>query len=98
MAASKTPALVAEDIHKRFGSLEVLKGISVTASEGDVISILGASGSGKRTFLRCINLLESPVPAVVSAAGGEIRRRPSRNGGREPADHRQVDRIRQELG
>ena len=52
-------ALVAEDIHKSFGSLEVLKGISVTANEHDVISILGSSGSGKSTLLRCINLLET---------------------------------------
>jgi octopine/nopaline transport system ATP-binding protein len=98
MAASTAPALIAEDIHKRFGSLEVLKGISVTAEEGDVISILGASGSGKSTFLRCINLLETPDSGVVTVAGETIRMRPSRHGGREPADARQVDRIRQELG
>ena len=53
-------ALVAEDIHKGFGPLEVLKGVSLTAHEHDVISILGSSGSGKSTFLRCINLLETP--------------------------------------
>jgi octopine/nopaline transport system ATP-binding protein len=45
-------ALVAEDIHKTFGSLEVLKGISLTADKGDVIAMLGSSGSGKSTFLR----------------------------------------------
>ena len=50
--------LVVEDIHKSFGAVEVLKGISLTAKEHDVISILGASGSGKSTFLRCINQLE----------------------------------------
>src|SRR5262245_42217069 len=98
MAASRTPALIAEDIHKRYGSLEVLKGISVTAEEGDVISILGASGSGKSTFLRCINLLETPDSGVVTVAGETIHMRTSRHGGREPADSRQVDRIRQELG
>ena len=57
------PALVAEDVHKSFGSLEVLKGISLTAHEGDVIAMLGSSGSGKSTFLRCINLLEMPDAA-----------------------------------
>ena len=51
------PALVVEDIHKSFGALEVLKGVSLTAQKGDVISIIGASGSGKSTFLRCINFL-----------------------------------------
>ncbi len=40
------PALIVEDIHKRFGDLEVLKGLSVAAQKGDVISVLGASGSG----------------------------------------------------
>ncbi|HEY2892551.1 MAG TPA: ATP-binding cassette domain-containing protein, partial [Dongiaceae bacterium] len=55
-----TPALVVEDLHKRFGQLEVLKGISVSANDGDVIAMIGSSGSGKSTFLRCINLLETP--------------------------------------
>jgi octopine/nopaline transport system ATP-binding protein len=98
MTAPGAPALIADDIHKSFGSLEVLKGISVTAHEGDVISILGASGSGKSTFLRCINLLETPDSGSVTVAGETIRMRPSRHGGREPADSRQVDRIRSELG
>ena len=46
-------ALVVEDLHKSFGALEVLKGISMTAHEHDVVSILGSSGSGKSTLLRC---------------------------------------------
>ena len=58
--AEATPALEIRDLHKRYGDLEVLKGISLTARDGDVISILGSSGSGKSTFLRCINLLENP--------------------------------------
>jgi ABC-type histidine transport system ATPase subunit len=48
-AAQPVPALLAEDVHKSFGSLEVLKGVSLTAHEGDVIAMLGASGSGKMT-------------------------------------------------
>jgi ABC-type branched-subunit amino acid transport system ATPase component len=55
-----TAALVVEDLHKKFGALEVLKGISLSANDGDVIAIVGRSGSGKSTFLRCINLLETP--------------------------------------
>ena len=51
------PALQAVDIHKSFGEIEVLKGISLTAHKGDVVSILGSSGSGKSTFLRCLNFL-----------------------------------------
>ena len=45
-------------IHKRYGDLEVLKGVDIEAREGDVISLIGSSGSGKSTLLRCINMLE----------------------------------------
>ena len=66
-------ALVVEDLHKSFGVLEVLKGISLTAHEQDVISILGSSGSGKSTLLRCINLLETPNSGKVFVHGELIR-------------------------
>ncbi|MFY7857866.1 MAG: ATP-binding cassette domain-containing protein, partial [Rubrivivax sp.] len=52
--------LQAEGITKRFGTHEVLQGVSVRARRGDVISMIGSSGSGKSTFLRCLNLLEQP--------------------------------------
>jgi octopine/nopaline transport system ATP-binding protein len=93
-----TPALTVKDMHKRFGSLEVLKGVSLTAEDGDVISILGSSGSGKSTFLRCINLLETPDAGEVEVAGELIKMRRKSDGTAEPADRRQVDRIRSELG
>ncbi|MCE1163617.1 MAG: ATP-binding cassette domain-containing protein, partial [Thiomonas sp.] len=48
----------AEGVHKRFGALEVLKGVSLDVQRGEVVCLLGASGSGKSTFLRCINHLE----------------------------------------
>ena len=95
---AETPALEVRDMRKRFGSLEVLKGISLTANDGDVISILGSSGSGKSTFLRCINLLETPDGGVVTVAGEVIKMRRRGDGHAEPADRRQVDRIRSELG
>ena len=91
-------ALVTHDIHKRFGTLEVLKGISVTAHQGDVISLIGSSGSGKSTFLRCVNLLETPDRGHIIVNGEEIRMRSQRNGTQVPADRRQVDRIRTRLG
>ena len=86
------------NLHKSFGGLEVLKGISMTAHEHDVVSILGSSGSGKSTLLRCINLLEIPNAGKVSVQGELIRMR--RVAGREPApeDRRQVERIRAKLG
>src|SRR5258708_14697244 len=91
-------ALSVKDIKKRFGKLEVLKGVSLAANEGDVISILGASGSGKSTFLRCINLLETPDAGEVEVAGEKIVMRRRRDGRMEPADRHQLDRIRSELG
>ena len=91
-------ALTVSGMRKRFGALEVLKGVSLQAREGDVISILGSSGSGKSTMLRCINLLEIPDEGSVTVAGETIKMRPKRGGGAEPADRRQVDRIRSELG
>ena len=96
--ADTTTALTVQDMRKRFGSLEVLKGISLTAQDGDVISILGSSGSGKSTFLRCINLLETPDAGEVTVAGELIQMRRRADGTAEPADRRQVDRIRSELG
>jgi len=96
--AESQPALVVEDVHKRFGGLEVLKGVSVTAQQGDVISMLGSSGSGKSTFLRCLNLLEIPDQGRVVVSGEEIRMANGKRGHRIPADQKQVDRIRSRLG
>jgi ABC-type histidine transport system ATPase subunit len=96
--ADPTPALVVEDMHKRFGDLEVLKGVSLEAQEGDVIAILGSSGSGKSTMLRCINLLETPDSGRVFVAGELIKMKPVRGGHAAPEDNKQVDRIRSELG
>ena len=53
------------DLHKRYGEHEVLKGVSLNANAGDVISIIGSSGSGKSTFLRCINFLEKPSEGTI---------------------------------
>ncbi|MBT3628951.1 MAG: ATP-binding cassette domain-containing protein, partial [Rhodospirillaceae bacterium] len=66
-------ALSVEDLHKSFGKLEVLKGVSASAEEGDVVSIIGASGSGKSTMLRCINLLETPDSGRIWVGGELIR-------------------------
>jgi ABC-type histidine transport system ATPase subunit len=59
-------AVVVDDLHKSFGPLEVLKGVSLEARQGDVVSMIGASGSGKSTFLRCINFLEMPTRGASS--------------------------------
>ena len=94
---SDVPALEVRDLHKYCGTHEVLKGIDMTAHKGDVISLIGSSGSGKSTFLRCINLLETPSSGSVSLHGELIRMKTSRSGERLPEDMRQVERIRSRL-
>jgi len=91
------PTLVAEDIHKRFGDLDVLKGLSLTAYEGDVISIIGSSGSGKSTFLRCINFLEIPDQGRVAVGDDEISLS-SGHSGMSAADRKKIERLRTRLG
>ncbi len=90
-------AITASGVTKRFGPLEVLRGVSLSATMGEVIAIIGSSGSGKSTFLRCLNLLEVPEAGTIAVAGEAIRFVDTRHG-RAPADRRQVDRIRARLG
>ncbi|MBZ5754563.1 ABC transporter ATP-binding protein [Pseudomonas sp. S5(2021)] len=96
--AEAIPALEIRNLHKRYGDLEVLKGISLTARDGDVISILGSSGSGKSTFLRCINLLENPNEGEIYVAGEQLKLKRDKAGDLVAADGKQLNRIRSELG
>jgi polar amino acid transport system ATP-binding protein len=66
------PMVSAEDVHKRFGRLEVLKGITLTVARGEVMCLLGPSGSGKSTFLRCINHLEKIDAGRLSVDGSLV--------------------------
>ena len=84
-----------DDIHKRFDANEVLKGISLSAHQGEVISVLGPSGSGKSTLLRCINLLEIPDSGRLFVSGEEVLLKKTRR--TAPADMKQVERIRAKL-
>ena len=91
-------AIAVTDLHKRFGPLEVLKGVSLTANQGDVIAIIGGSGSGKSTLLRCINMLELPTAGSVSIHGETIAMKKDGRGGLMPSDRKQVERLRAQLG
>ncbi|WP_394144281.1 ABC transporter ATP-binding protein [Vibrio atypicus] len=91
------PALDIKELHKTFGQNEVLKGISLEAHKGDVISIIGSSGSGKSTFLRCINLLETPTQGEIWVNGELIQMKNNRQGEAVPANEKQVQRIRSRL-
>lgn len=90
------PILSVRDIRKSFGSLDVLKGISFDAYQGDVISILGSSGSGKSTFLRCINMLETPTAGQVFMHGDELLMT-EKNGVRTVQSQEQLERMRAKL-
>ncbi|PAV26535.1 amino acid ABC transporter ATP-binding protein (PAAT family) [Tamilnaduibacter salinus] len=96
MADDSAP-LVCRDIHKSFGDTEVLKGLDLETRKGDVVSMIGSSGSGKSTFLRCINLLETPTAGDVILHGEPLRFKHNRKGLRVPADQRQVERVRAKL-
>ena len=96
--AVDVPALEIEDLHKRFAALEVLKGISLTARDGEVISIIGSSGSGKSTLLRCINLLENPCQGRIRIGGEELRLRAKPGVGLVAADPSQITRLRARIG
>jgi polar amino acid transport system ATP-binding protein len=61
-----------ENVHKRFGELEVLRGIDLDVGKGEVVCVIGPSGSGKSTLLRCINLLEPPEQGRIVLEGEEI--------------------------
>ena len=90
-------ALDVRDLHKRFGSHEVLKGVGLAAARGDVISLIGSSGSGKSTLLRCINLLEQPHAGRIALAGEELRLVADRDGSLKAADAGQLQHFRARL-
>lgn len=90
-------ALDLQDIHKNYGSLEVLKGVSLTAYDGDVISILGSSGSGKSTLLRCINLLEKPSIGKIFVGQEELLLTPKK-GELVAKNPRQLEKLRAKIG
>jgi polar amino acid transport system ATP-binding protein len=96
-ATARPPMVRAEGVHKRFGRLEVLKGISLTVQPGEVTCVIGPSGSGKSTFLRCVNHLEQ-IDAGRLSVDGELV------GYRQEGDklyelrEREVARKRAEIG
>ncbi|MGN6826964.1 ABC transporter ATP-binding protein [Paucibacter sp. M5-1] len=90
-------SLVVENLHKRYGEREVLKGVSLSARTGDVITLIGSSGSGKSTFLRCINLLEQPWEGRFSLGGEQLKLGRDRDGSLKALDAKQLQRWRARL-
>jgi len=91
-----TPVIEIRDLHKAYGALEVLKGVSIAAPKGHVVSLIGSSGSGKSTLLRCANLLEDSQQGDVLFKGEPVSWR-GRAHARRPSDAKQVLRIRTNL-
>ena len=89
------PMIKLEGIHKRFGSLEVLKGVDLQVAKGEVVCILGPSGSGKSTFLRCVNLLEPPEQGDIYIEGNDICKGPGSGNGEQSW---KLDFVRQRVG
>lgn len=81
------PLIRVQDLGKSFGSIDVLKGISVDINKGDVVFVVGPSGSGKSTFLRCLNLLEEPTEGHIFFEGTDIT---------DPRTN--IDKHRQKMG
>lgn len=91
-ALAARSALRVVDLKKRFGALEVIKGVSLSARRGDVISILGSSGSGKSTLLRCLNFLEEPSEGEIWIDACQIQAHSGL------ARHREINALRAKLG
>ncbi|MBT8410460.1 MAG: amino acid ABC transporter ATP-binding protein [Octadecabacter sp.] len=90
------PVIEIRNLHKAYGSLEVLKGVDVVAPAGHVISLIGSSGSGKSTLLRCANLLEDSQQGDVLFCGEPVIWKGKGNN-RQPGDRAQMIRIRTNL-
>ncbi|MFV0303504.1 MAG: ABC transporter ATP-binding protein [Paracoccus sp. (in: a-proteobacteria)] len=94
--SSFAPVIEIRNLHKAYGTLEVLKGVSLTAPRGHVISLIGSSGSGKSTLLRCCNLLENSQQGEILFNGEAVRWK-GEGLARHPADRTQVTRFRTNL-
>jgi polar amino acid transport system ATP-binding protein len=84
-----------QNVHKRFGKLEVLRGLNLDVEKGEVVCILGPSGSGKSTLLRCINLLEPPEEGEIFLEGQDICKGPGSGTGEQSWN---LDFVRQRVG
>jgi polar amino acid transport system ATP-binding protein len=91
------PPLRIVGLEKRFGDLEVLKGVSLDVAPGEKVTLIGPSGSGKTTLLRCVNYLERPTGGQIFVAGELIGQKRVGGRSREMSD-REIARIRAEIG
>lgn len=86
------------DLHKSFGGFEVLRGIDLSIGKGEVVSLIGRSGCGKTTLLRCVNLLEEYDAGEITMHGEPLWYRRREDGSRERFSEREIMRLRQRMG
>ncbi|GII66671.1 amino acid ABC transporter ATP-binding protein [Sphaerisporangium krabiense] len=86
------PTIQIRDLHKSFGGLEVLRGVDLDVQSGEVVAVLGRSGSGKSTMLRCVNLLETPTSGTITVGGTAAF------AGRKAARGRDLVALRRKVG
>ena len=91
-----TAVIEIRNLHKAYGDLQVIKGVDITAPAGHVVSLIGSSGSGKSTILRCANLLEDSQQGDILFCGEPVTWKGS-GAARHPGDHAQMIRIRTNL-
>ncbi len=96
MSEANTPVIEIRGLHKSYGDLEVIKGVDIAANAGDVVSLIGSSGSGKSTILRCANLLEDSQQGDILFKGEPVTWR-GKGLHRHPADKHQIIRMRTNL-
>lgn len=94
----KDPVMVCRDVNVHYGDKHAIRHVSLDVAHNQVIAMIGPSGCGKSTFLRCLNLLEIPNAGTVRVNGERIEMRAGKAGTPQPADPKQVARIRTKLG
>ena len=95
---SDVPRIRIADVHKSFGLLPVLRGVSFDVHRGSVVSVIGASGSGKSTLLRCVNYLAPPDSGEIYIEGEPLGARVDARGQRRPRSLAEINAMRRELG
>jgi polar amino acid transport system ATP-binding protein len=92
------PMIDAQDVHKRFGDVEALRGVSLSVQPREVVCLIGPSGSGKSTFLRCVNYLEAPDSGIIRVNGDPIGFKEMADGSRKSMNARELAAMRARIG
>ncbi|MDR6236529.1 amino acid ABC transporter ATP-binding protein [Pseudomonas oryzihabitans] len=98
MTTTQEPVIQALEVHKAFGELEILKGVSLEVRRGEVVVLIGSSGSGKTTFIRCLNHLEDIQGGTIRVNGELMGYRERPDGSRVPDSERNIARRRRDIG